>query len=98
LRRMETIRKLFPAKATGYGSAVNGGELLFTALATCFCNDLYREATKRKIEIRAVEVTVTENFGNEGEPAWDISYYADVQSDLSKDELVEFIAYVDRVS
>ena len=28
------------AKATGPGSAVNGGELLMAALATCYCNDL----------------------------------------------------------
>lgn len=53
---------VIPAKAMGCVSAINGGELLFTALATCFCNELYCEATKRKIEIRAVEVTVTGNF------------------------------------
>jgi len=29
-------------KATGYGSSINGGELLLLALATCFCNDIYR--------------------------------------------------------
>lgn len=34
------------APKTGRGSSVNGGELLFAALATCFCNDLYREAAK----------------------------------------------------
>jgi len=28
------------AKAEGYGSSVNGGELLFLSLATCFCNDI----------------------------------------------------------
>ena len=35
-----------PSKPSGKGSSVNGGELLFTALATCFCNDLYHEAAK----------------------------------------------------
>jgi hypothetical protein len=39
-------------KTAGRGSSVNGGELLFAALATCFCNDLYREAAKRGIEFR----------------------------------------------
>ena len=29
-----------PAKATGPGSGVNGGEFLMLALATCYCNDL----------------------------------------------------------
>jgi len=28
------------------GSAVNGGEFLMLALATCYCNDLYREAAR----------------------------------------------------
>ena len=35
---------MIPAKPDGRGSSVNGGELLFLALATCYCNDLYREA------------------------------------------------------
>ena len=35
-----------PPKSTGFGSGVNGGEFLFLALATCYCNDLYREAAK----------------------------------------------------
>jgi organic hydroperoxide reductase OsmC/OhrA len=36
-----------PPKAEGLGSGTNGGELLFLALATCYCNDIYREAAKR---------------------------------------------------
>jgi organic hydroperoxide reductase OsmC/OhrA len=31
-----------PPKDSGQGSAVNGGELLMLALATCYCNDLSR--------------------------------------------------------
>lgn len=48
-----------PPKQEGAGSNVNGGELLFLALATCYCNDIYREAAKRKIEVQRVEVEVT---------------------------------------
>ncbi|WP_414637840.1 OsmC family protein [Alloacidobacterium sp.] len=62
-----------PAKANSRGSSVNGGELLFLALATCYCNDIYREAGKRGIEVRSVEVEVSGEFGNEGEAARDIS-------------------------
>jgi organic hydroperoxide reductase OsmC/OhrA len=29
-------------KPDGLGSSVNGGELLFLALASCYCNDIYR--------------------------------------------------------
>jgi organic hydroperoxide reductase OsmC/OhrA len=32
------------SKADGFGSSANGAELLFLALATCYCNDIYREA------------------------------------------------------
>ena len=43
-------------KIVGQGSRVNGGELLFAALATCVCNDLCREATKRNIAVQDVKV------------------------------------------
>ena len=56
-------------KATGFGSSVNGGELLFLALATCYCNDIYREAAKRSIRVERVEVEVNGDFGGEGDPA-----------------------------
>ena len=46
-------------KATGFGSTANGGELLFLALATCYCNDIYREAAKRAIGVTQVEIKVT---------------------------------------
>jgi organic hydroperoxide reductase OsmC/OhrA len=45
-----------PAKAEGSGSSVNGGELLCLALATCYCNDLYREAALRGLRLNGVEV------------------------------------------
>ena len=42
------------AKADGYGSSVNGGELLFLALATCYCNDLYRASVDAKAPREAI--------------------------------------------
>ena len=42
---------------------MNRGELLFAALATCFCNDLDREAMRRNIGVTGVEVEVTGSFG-----------------------------------
>ena len=50
-------------KSDGFGSSINGGELLFLALATCYCNDLYREARKRNISINSVRVEVIGEFG-----------------------------------
>jgi uncharacterized OsmC-like protein len=87
-----------PSKPNAHGSSVNGGELLFLSLATCFCNDTYREAVRRKIAIKSIEVTVTGEFGTEGEPASNISYKVNIESDTSEKEIIELINYVDSVA
>lgn len=46
-----------PPKESGRGSSVNGGELLFLARATCYCNDVYREAAGAGLRIDEVHVT-----------------------------------------
>jgi len=78
-----------PAKTTGYGSSANGGELLFLALATCYCNDIYREAAKRNIQVERVEVEVDGEFGVEGEPAENVTYRAKVFAQASEEEIRE---------
>ena len=70
-----------PGKENGQGSSINGGELLFLALATCFCNDLYREASRRELILQSVTVSVKGDFGKEGEPASNIKYEVDIKSD-----------------
>ena len=94
-----TSRQLFiPPKSEGKGSSVNGGELLFLALATCFCNDIYREAAKRQMEIKSVEVVVTGEFGGEGEAGCNIQYQAKVDSDATEEEIKDLIYYVDKIA
>ena len=85
-------------KSTGRGSSVNGGELLFAALATCFCNDLYREAAKRGIDVEDVKVEVTGTFGNPGEPARDISYRVQVRAHARQTEIDDLIRITDAVT
>jgi uncharacterized OsmC-like protein len=85
-------------KADGFGSSVNGGELLFLALATCYCNDLYREGRKRGIEIAKVEVEVSGEFGAEGVPATNIRYRASVDAKASRDTIVELMRHTDIVA
>jgi uncharacterized OsmC-like protein len=89
---------LIPPKPDGKGSSVNGGELLFLAIATCFCNDIYREAAKRQMELRSVEVFVSGEFGAEGEPGFNIQYEAKVDSDCTREEIRDLIALVDKVA
>jgi organic hydroperoxide reductase OsmC/OhrA len=76
-------------KEGGFGSSANGGELLFLALATCYCNDIYREARKRHIDIQQVDVEVSGEFGGEGEAARNIRYSAFVAAKTPQDVLVQ---------
>ena len=85
---------VIPPKPTGYGSAANGGELLFLALATCYCNDIYREAAKRNIKVERVEG----EFGAEGEPTKRVTYQAKVFADASDDEIREMMKFTDTVA
>ena len=89
---------LIPPKSTGNGSSANGGELLFLALATCYCNDLYREAAKRNIKVERVEVNVKGDFGAEGKPAKNVTYQAKVFAQASEDEIRELMKFTDTVA
>lgn len=85
-------------KASGYGSSVNGGELLLLSLATCFCNDLYREAGKRNIAVTGVEVLFKGEFTSEGEPGNHFIYSVKVHSDAPDIEIKDLIASTDQVA
>jgi organic hydroperoxide reductase OsmC/OhrA len=87
-----------PPKSTGFGSSTNGGELLFLALATCYCNDVYREAAKRGISVEQVEVEVSGDFGAEGEPARNVAYRARVTAQASEAAIRELMSQTDRVA
>ena len=89
---------VIPPKSTGYGSSANGGELLFLALATCYCNDIYREAAKRNIKVERVEVEVIGDFGVEGELAKNVTYRAKVLAQASEDEIRELMEFTDTVA
>ena len=85
-------------KSSGFGSSINGGELLLLSLATCFCNDIYREAEKRNIVVTGVEIEVTGEFGGEGEPGSNFQYKAQVISDASLSEINDLIRYTDQIA
>jgi uncharacterized OsmC-like protein len=87
-----------PPKDTGYGSSVSGGELLFLALATCYCNDLYREAAKKNISVQSVEVDVKGDFPAAGEPAQDIVYRVKVAADATEQEIQDLMKFTDTVA
>src|SRR3954467_961916 len=74
-------------KASGAGSSVNGGEFLMLALATCYCNDLYREAQRLGILIDGAEVEAFGEFPGIGLAATNISYRAKVHSSASAGDI-----------
>ena len=89
---------VIPPKPTGYGSSANGGELLFLALATCYCNDIYREAAKRNIKVERVEVEVNGDFGGESGPAKNVTYRAKVFAQAGEEEIRELMKFTDTVA
>jgi len=87
-----------PPKPTGGGSAVNGGEFLMLALATCYCNDLYREAERLQIPLEAVEVEASASFPGIGLAATDIRYRARVASSAPDAAIAELLRRTDAVA
>ena len=87
-----------PPKAGGFGSSASGGELLFLALAACYCNDIYREAAKRGLTVQGVEVNVTGDFEREGGPATCISYSVRIKADANEDQLLDLIRHTDQIA
>lgn len=87
-----------PPKAGGFGSSANGGELLFLALATCYCNDIYREAAKCGIVVDSVAVEVDGNFGGVGDPATNVTYQATVEAQATEEEIQALMTHTDTVA
>jgi organic hydroperoxide reductase OsmC/OhrA len=94
-----TVQALaIPPKGTGQGSGVNGGEFLLLALATCYCNDLYREASRIGIGLTAVEVEATADFPGIGLAATNIRYRARVSSPADAAAVAELLRHTDAVA
>jgi len=87
-----------PRKAAGPGSGINGGEFLMLALATCYCNDLYREAQRLGVAIDHVEVNATAEFSGIGLAASDITYTARIQSAASAELVQRLLRETDAVA
>lgn len=88
-----------PVRSNGFGSSANGGELLFLALATCYCNDIYREAAKRGITVRSVQVDVRGTFDEApGSAAEGMTYTARVEAEATVAEIEDLMRHTDTVA
>ncbi len=93
-----SVRPLAIAGRVGGGSAVNGGEFLMLALATCYCNDLYREAARLQIELTEVEVEASAHFDGVGLAARDVQYRARIASRAPPERLEQLLRDTDAVA
>jgi organic hydroperoxide reductase OsmC/OhrA len=87
-----------PPKSAGKGSAVNGGEFLMLALATCYCNDLYREAERLHIPLESVEVEASAQFPGVGLAAENIRYRAAVSSPAPAAAIANLLRQTDAIA
>lgn len=87
-----------PAKPDNRGSAINGGEFLMLALATCYCNDIYREAARLGIEVHGVEVEASAQFTGVGLAASDVTYRARIRSDAPEGKIEQLLRETDAVA
>lgn len=94
----EKEQSLTIAPRSGGGSGLTGGELLFLALATCYCNDIYREAAAQNIKVNGVEVEVEGDFEAPGRPASNIVYRAKVDADATEEQIRELMVHTDSVA
>lgn len=85
-------------KPSGQGSAVNGGEFLMLALATCYCNDLYREAQRLSVPVDGVVVEATADFPGIGLAATNIRYEVQVSSPARAEDVADLIQQTDVVA
>jgi len=85
-------------RVAGSGSSVNGGEFLMLALATCYCNDLYREAAARGLVLAGVEVEASAEFAGIGLAASDIRYRARVDSPEPAERIEALLRDTDAVA
>ncbi len=80
------------------GLGYNGGELLFLAIGACYTNDIFREASKRGINVKSVQVDVEGGWGGDPMRAQNVVFSAKVEAEASENEIMELIQQTDRVA
>jgi putative redox protein len=87
-----------PTEAGGRGLGFSGGQLLYLAIAACWSNDLYREATTMGIELAGVELTVDGDFPARGSGSTPITIDLVVRSAAAEERIRALIDEVERIA
>jgi len=85
-------------EAGGLGLGFNGGELLLLAIGGCYSNDVFREAAKRGIAVKNVQVTVRADWAGDPVRAQDVTFDVVVEADAAEADILELIRHTDRVA
>jgi uncharacterized OsmC-like protein len=85
-------------RAGGLGIGFSGEELFMMAIGASVCNDLYREAAIRGIDIAHVEIIVNGDWSGEPALAKNIRYDIRLESSAPREAVEELIKYTDQVA
>ena len=85
-------------QAGGMGLGFNGGELLLLAIGGCYCNDIFREAAKRGMVIKSVQVDVQADWGGDPVRAQNVTYSTRIEAEASIADILSLIEQTDQVA
>jgi len=71
---------------------------LLLAIGGCYSNDVFREANKRGITVKNVQVTVIADWAGDPVRAQNVSFDVVVEADSSESEILDLIRYTDQVA
>jgi putative redox protein len=87
-----------PEQAGGMGLGFNGGELLLLSIGGCYSNDIFREAAKRGMVIKSVQVDVEADWGGVPVRAQNVALATQIEAEASEEEILDLIEYTDRIA
>lgn len=85
-------------QAGGMGLGFNGGDLLLLAIGGCYCNDLFREAARRGMMIKSVQVDVEADWGGEPVRAQNVTLAPRIEAEANESEILDLITSTDRIA
>ncbi|RPE12443.1 OsmC family peroxiredoxin [Chitinophaga lutea] len=85
-------------RAGGLGIGFSGEELFMMSIGASLCNDLYREAAIRGIELQHVEIIINGDWSGEPAQARNLRYDIKVQSNAPREATEELIKHTDHIA
>ena len=71
---------------------------MYLAIGGCVCNDLFREASVRGINVTTVRVLVRGNFSGQPAVSEDVAYEVELAGDVPREQLEELVSHVDAIA